>query len=154
MPTHTVVFGVICKLWSTINKSYPLYDQFTRWYKKNNLYKIKTKPITREQITAQDETEVETWYRDYKGELKEYKIQWKNIHNFDETGFRVGCPRGIKVIVPIDIKEVRFPPILSFYILSNIIQLYQISPEVQKSVIIIEEIPANGSKSIPLTIVI
>ena len=42
------------------------------------------------------------------GEIKRHGIRRKDVHNFDETGFRVGSPYGIEVIVPIDVKEVRF----------------------------------------------
>ena len=40
--------------------------------------------------------------------LKEYKITQNNIWNFDETGFRVGCPKGEEIYVPLDVKEVSY----------------------------------------------
>jgi hypothetical protein len=47
------------------------------------------------------------WFIAYKEVLDKYQFQAKDIYNFDETGFRVGCARGTKVIVLIDVKEVR-----------------------------------------------
>jgi hypothetical protein len=62
-------------------------------------------------MTAQDEKEIEEWFfgkeRGYLATLEKYNIKPKNLYNFDETGFRVGCPRGVEVIVPLDVKEVR-----------------------------------------------
>jgi hypothetical protein len=50
----------------------------------------------------------------------------------DESGIRIGCPKGEKIIVPIDVKE-----------------LYSASPENRKSVTLIETISADGKKPIP-----
>ena len=50
----------------------------------------------------------------------------------DETGARVGCPRGEKIIVPSDIKEA-----------------YTRSPENRKSVTIIETVYANRREPPP-----
>jgi hypothetical protein len=38
--------------------------------------------------------------------LAKYQIKKKNIYNFDEAGFRVGCARGEEILVPLDIREV------------------------------------------------
>jgi hypothetical protein len=38
--------------------------------------------------------------------LEKYKIVPKDIYNFDETGFRVGCPKGEEIYVPQEVKEV------------------------------------------------
>ena len=105
-PTRDVVFGAICHLRKQDNKPPPSEDWFTRWWKKQLLHKIKTKPIAQIRITAQDEKEVEEWFEGYEEALEKYKIKRKDIHNFDESGFRVGCPRGVEVIVPVDITEV------------------------------------------------
>jgi hypothetical protein len=50
----------------------------------------------------------------------------------DESGIRIGCPKGEKIIVPIDVKE-----------------LYSASPENRKSVTLIETISADRKKPIP-----
>ena len=105
-PTRDVVFSAICYLRRQADKPPPSQIWFSKWWKAQPLRKIKTKPIARVRITAQDEKEVEEWFEEYKEVLEKYRIKRKDIHNFDESGFRVGCPRGIEVLVPIDIKEV------------------------------------------------
>lgn len=55
----------------------------------------------------------------------------------DETGFRVGCPRGVEIIVPVEVKEI-----------------YSISPEDRKSLTIIEDIAANGRNPVPPFIIV
>jgi hypothetical protein len=40
--------------------------------------------------------------------FRKYKISRKDIWNFDEIGFRVGCPKGQEVYVPLEIKEVSY----------------------------------------------
>ena len=37
--------------------------------------------------------------------LREYRISRGNVWNFDKTGFRVGCPKGEEIYVPLDVKE-------------------------------------------------
>ena len=59
----------------------------------------------------------------------------KNVYNFDESGVRIGCPRGEEVVVPIDVKE-----------------LYCSSPENRIQLTIIESVAADGSPPIPPTI--
>jgi hypothetical protein len=70
-------------------------------------------------IEAQDIQVVKDWFIAYRELLDKYQFQAKDIYNFDETGFRVGCARGTEVLVPIEVKEVR--TILLLAILSNIL---------------------------------
>ena len=58
-------------------------------------------------IEAQDRQVIVDWFIAYREVLDKYQFQAKDIYNFDETGFRVGCARGTEVIVPADVKEVR-----------------------------------------------
>jgi hypothetical protein len=60
----------------------------------------------------------------------------KDIFNMDETGARVGCPKGQEVVVPKRLKE-----------------LYTSSPENRISVTIIETICADGSEPIPPVVI-
>ena len=46
------------------------------------------------------------WFVAYREVLDKYQFQAKDIYNFDETGFWIGCTRGTEVIVPIEVKEV------------------------------------------------
>jgi hypothetical protein len=41
----------------------------------------------------------------YLPTITKYQIKARNIHNFDKTRFQVDCPKGVEVIVPMDIKE-------------------------------------------------
>ena len=67
---------------------------------------IKTKAIARVRVTTHDITTVETWFAEYKAWCTQHKIEPQHIHNFDETGFRVGVAPGEEVIVPVYVKEV------------------------------------------------
>jgi hypothetical protein len=60
-----------------------------------------------------------------------------NIYNFDETNARLGCPKGMEVIVPEEVKE-----------------LYSLSPENRKSVTVIETISYINVKKIPPVIIV
>jgi hypothetical protein len=40
--------------------------------------------------------------------LCDNKISRKDIWNFDETVFRIGCPRGEIIYVPMDVQEVSY----------------------------------------------
>jgi hypothetical protein len=105
-PTRYILFGIICQLQSRQGKNPPSERWFSSWWKEKGLHKIKTKPIARERITVQDEKEVDYWFEGYKAIIAKYGIKRGDVHNFDETGFRVGCPKGVEVIVPLDVKEV------------------------------------------------
>ena len=77
-----------------------------KWWKSSNLKKIKSKPLATVRFTAQQEDDVHKWFKTYQSTLSEYGIKRKNIINFDEAGFRVGCTKGQWILVPDDIKEV------------------------------------------------
>jgi hypothetical protein len=59
------------------------------------------------------------WFGKYREALKKHKITRGNVWNFDETGFRVGCPKREEIYVPSDVKEVSYylsnKPILIVY---------------------------------------
>ena len=77
---------------------------------------------------AAQESDVMEWFEMYREVLKELKIRKsRNILNFDEAGFRVGCMRGQEIIVPEEIK-----------------QFYAVSPENRRSATVIETINAAG----------
>jgi hypothetical protein len=88
-------------------------------------------------LIAQDEQEVQKWFKEYHKTLREYSIRRKNIVNFDEAGFRVGCAKGQWILVPEDILE-----------------FYSISPENRRSLTIFEAINATGRPPPPAMIVV
>lgn len=45
----------------------------------------------------------------YRQMIDQYNIKKKkNIPNFDEAGFRIGCPKGQSILIPADIQVVSF----------------------------------------------
>jgi hypothetical protein len=62
---------------------------------------------------------VKEWFKKYREVVDKYHVQKQDIFNFDETGFRVRCPRGEEIYVPLDVKEVRF-----IYLISNLLINY------------------------------
>jgi uncharacterized protein YerC len=109
LPTKGVLLSAITRLRALENKPPPSDSWFQKWHKTQPLRKIKTKPIARVRITAQDKEEVTQWFGKYREAIKEYRIKSRtDIWNFDETGFRVGCPKGEEIYVPVDVKEVSY----------------------------------------------
>jgi hypothetical protein len=139
--TKTMLFAAICHLRQQEEppKPHPSWRWFQRWMKKHaaDLHTIKTKPIARARVETHTEETVEDWFVRLRKKLKERKIKKaKQIHNFDETGVRVGCPGGEDIVVPIWMKE-KYTP----------------SPENRTSVSVIEDICADGSKPLPPAII-
>jgi hypothetical protein len=108
LPTKGILQAVISRLRQLENKKPPSNSWFQKWWKTQPLHKIKTKPIAHERIAAQDKDEVVSWFKQYRDALEEHNIESKNIWNFDETGFRIGCPKGQEIYVPYDVKEVSY----------------------------------------------
>jgi hypothetical protein len=111
-PTMALVFRSIYALKIASNPSVntvkpPSKAWFGKWWKDNRLHKIKSKPLAANRIVAQDEAQIRLWFKGYIRTIEEMGIQKKNILNFDETGFRIGCPKGQTLLVPEDVLEVR-----------------------------------------------
>jgi hypothetical protein len=88
-------------------------------------------------LTAQDEQDVKRWFKKYKETIREYKIKQRNIVNFDEARFRVGCLKGTYILVPLDVVE-----------------FYALSPKNRRSLTVFEVINATGRPSPPPFIVV
>jgi hypothetical protein len=106
LPTKAVLLAAITRLRGLENKGPPTDRWFQKWWKTQPLHKVTTKPIAHDRITAQDKLEVEDWFKRYQLVLQKHDIQRKDIWNFDETGFRIGCPKGQQIYVPPEVKEV------------------------------------------------
>jgi hypothetical protein len=119
LPTKGVILGAITHLRKLESLPPPSESWFKKWWKTQPIHKIKTKPIARDRISAQDTKEVKEWFKKYREVVDKYHVQKQDIFNFDEPGFRVGCPRGEEIYVPLDVKEVRF-----IYFISNILINY------------------------------
>ena len=88
---------------------------YKRWWKRSNLYIIKTKPIANIRYTAQDEAVILEWFRHYRQFKKKYKLKRGQIYNFDKVGFRIGYLRGHIIIVPKEISKVSIHLLLYIY---------------------------------------
>ena len=139
-PTHSVIFAAIQYLKKQqLGDSYqgPTQAWFRKWWKDNKLHTIKSRPLARIRVGAQNEEEIRQWHQDYKTILRELDIKRNHIDNFDEKGVRVGCMRNMKVLVP-----------------TEVLEFYHISPEDRRSITIFECICASGSYPIPPLVVI
>lgn len=107
-PTIPLVYGAICGLKRAYDENcrLPTYSWFLGWWKKSQLHKIKSKPLAIVRVTAQSEKEVLNWFHHYRETIERLGIKKRNIFNFDEAGFRVGCPKGQSILVPSDVREV------------------------------------------------
>jgi hypothetical protein len=112
LPTRQVVFGAISCLRKAQDQPPPSDSWFQRWWPKMGLHKIKAKPIAKIRIEAQDPKEIDDWFKGYWEIINKYNIKRSRVDNFDESGFRVGCPRGVEVLVPDEVKEVGLTLIL------------------------------------------
>ena len=104
-----MVFNAIVSLKRAQQPQYtgPSKRWFTSWWKENKLHTIKSKPLATIRFTAATEDDIQRWFYDYRQVLKELGIiKRRNIINFDEAGFRVGCMKAHKLLVPDDIQEV------------------------------------------------
>jgi hypothetical protein len=82
------------------------------WFNKflsthTSLFKVvKTKPIARNRVSAQDHTTVQEWFQKWSTFCDQYEIQAEDIYNFDEKGFRVGITGGETIIIPTVVENV------------------------------------------------
>ena len=76
------------------------------------------------------------WFRELRSLIDQYNIQPQDIHNFNETGIRVGCAKRVEVVVPVGISNV-----------------YTANSEDRRTITIIKTICAAGSV-IPLILII
>ena len=59
-----------------------------------------SKPMDSKRKSAQNPETIDCWFQRFQREIIEYGITADRLWNFDETGFRVGCPKGVHVYVP------------------------------------------------------
>ncbi len=86
-PTYQLIYNAICGLKHTQNpnlKSSSL-SWFSRWWKQNELHKIKAKPLAVVHLTAQQEQEVICWFREYQTTIKKYRIKCERTSRLHES---------------------------------------------------------------------
>jgi hypothetical protein len=110
---------------------------FRKWWKINELHKIKIKSLTMKRYEAVIDSDVMKWFDKYKNAFRELKIDRRNLINFDETEFRIDCAKEQKIIVFADVQE-----------------FYEVSSENRKSITIIEMINAVDDYFTSLMIII
>ena len=108
LPKKGVILSAITRIRALENKPPPSKSWFNKCIKTQPLHRIKTKPIARIRITAQDKEQVKGWFKEYNTMLQKHNIHRKDIWNFDETGFRIGCPKGQEIYVSEDVKELSY----------------------------------------------
>jgi hypothetical protein len=86
-PMCAIVLSAITYLRAKEDKPRPSESWFIKWWKGQPLHKIKTKPLAKVRIEAQDIQVVKDWFIAYREVLDKYQFQAKDIYNFDETGF-------------------------------------------------------------------
>ena len=69
-------------------------DEFIDRFKRTH-----RKPLDGKRKTAQDRVNLQKWFRSYKRDIKNWRVNEDRIYNFDEGGLRVGCMRGEWVYV-------------------------------------------------------
>jgi hypothetical protein len=109
--------SVVTHLLSLENKPPPSKSWLTKWIKTQPLHLITTKPIAHKRLIAQDKKEVESWFKGFRDTLKKHKISRKDVWNFDETGFQIGCPKGQQIYVPLTTREVSYFNTIAYLIL-------------------------------------
>lgn len=140
LPTYEVVFNAIVglKRAQNVESSAPTRRWFRNWWKQSGLHKIKIKPLPVIRFEAAEEKDIVDWFKRYRMELKALNIRTRrNVINFDEGGFRLGCLKGQEILVPTDMH-----------------QFYSTTPDNRKSVSIIEMINAAGDFPTPPLVII
>jgi hypothetical protein len=58
--------------------------------------------LSAQRKAAQKQADIDTHFRKFWEKYRELRIRPKNLYNFDETGFRIGCLAGQIVFTQID----------------------------------------------------
>ena len=108
----------------------------SRWLLRHPDYHVRIqKPLTALRKNTHDIEGLERWFRKLKAVRDEYGIVDQDIHNMDETGFRIGVGRKHKVITRMTTKR-----------------QYQTDPDNRDYITSIESISAAGEVHAPLLI--
>lgn len=120
------------------NKLGPSKQWYSAFLRNNaHLFKaVKTKPIARVRVESHGVEEVITWHKALNAFIIDENILSENMHNFDESGFRVGCAVGEEVILPPGVRE-----------------FYAAMAENRKSMTVVETVSAIG-KTVPPVLII
>lgn len=74
----------------------------TRFIKRTGCLRHRTKPLSAERKAAQKRADIELHFEKFRRRYQELRMKPENLHNFDETGFRIGCLSGQIVFTQTD----------------------------------------------------
>ena len=63
----------------------------TRFIKRIGCLRHRTKPLSVERKAAQKRADIELHFEKFRRQYQELRMKPENLHNFDETGFQIGC---------------------------------------------------------------
>lgn len=106
--TKEMVFAAIAYLKKLEGCDPPSNSWFNKFLStRQDLFKVvKTKPIARNRVSAQDEKVVREWFQGWVQFCEKNGIEAEDILNFDEKGFQAGITSGEYIIVPAEVKSV------------------------------------------------
>jgi hypothetical protein len=102
------------------------------------LHTIKTKPIASHRVDLYSKKDLRSWFEtEYQPVLEYTGIRsGRYIYNMDKKEYRIACPAGEEVVVPVKIKE-----------------MYVGVPKNRLSLTVIESISVDGKSILPIVIV-
>jgi hypothetical protein len=108
---------------------------WTTWFiKRTKCFKHWSKPLSAARKAAQKRANIDLHFEKFKRWYQEQNMKPENLHNFDETGFRIGCLAGQIVFTRTDK------------------QVYISDPDNRELVTLIESICAIGTTTDPMMI--
>jgi Tc5 transposase DNA-binding domain len=63
----------------------------TRFVKRTKVLRHRLKPLSAQQKAAQKRDDIKLHFQKFDAQYQELEMKPENVHNFDETGFRIGC---------------------------------------------------------------
>jgi hypothetical protein len=66
----------------------------SRFIKRTKVHRHRTKPLSAQRKAAQKRDDIELHFKKFDYRYRELEMKPENLHNFDETGFQIGCLAG------------------------------------------------------------
>ncbi len=117
----------------TVSSNWP-----TRFLDRREEYRIRiSKPLAFDRSFAHDPEVIQEWYNGFRRTLAEFGVNWKDIWNFDETGFSIGIGGEQRIVTRKKNRSTR---------------LYHPDPEVRQHISSCESIRTTGEILPPMII--
>jgi hypothetical protein len=106
--TKSMVFAAIGFLKESEGRPLPSRRWFQHFLHTNpELFRtVKTKPIARNRVSAQDVEDVQAWFDRWRTYSEKNNLTAEDIINFDEGGFQIGVTGGEDILVPAWVTDV------------------------------------------------